>query len=409
MKKYLLVILAVCSVVANAQNKSFISHVFDFLPAPGQFVNTLPIYSKGEPRDSVLARVLSNLTAKVEILYDWDEVTDEPYPIDTIIHPISGDGVSLGGFGGYVVFGFDHPVVNVEDEYDIQIVGNSMDVVGGAGMGSSEPGIVMVSEDVNGNGIPDDPWYELAGSEYYQPTTQHGYQITYYKPDENKIKVPDPQNVSITDMEYIAWTSNSIQGEQHGYVKKNAWHNQSYWPQWVDGDSLTFIGTKLRSNVVSAPDNGVGLWLQEAFDWGYVDNKPDYRYDTPMTDSIRERCNIGFKLDWAVDADGNPAKLRKADFFKVYCAMNQDCGILGETSTEVFGAIDLHPDAPIPDEPAVTGDINGDSVVDVGDVNMLINMMLGKVDKTAQADVTGDGVVDVSDVNVIINLMLGKQ
>ena len=28
--------------------------------------------------------------------------------------------------------------------------------------GSAEPGIVFVSKDVNGNGEPDDEWYELA-------------------------------------------------------------------------------------------------------------------------------------------------------------------------------------------------------------------------------------------------------
>ena len=29
--------------------------------------------------------------------------------------------------------------------------------------GNSEPGIVLVSKDMNGNGLPDDEWYELAG------------------------------------------------------------------------------------------------------------------------------------------------------------------------------------------------------------------------------------------------------
>lgn len=413
MKKLLLAFFMVCSVVTNSQtqNRSYITKVFDFLPAPGQFVNTMPIYTQGEPRDTVLAHVLSELTAKIElkIKYGWDD-NDDPYPIDTttIIHPISTDGgVSLGGFGGYVVFGFDHPVVNVEGEYDMQIVGNAFYLIGSTAMGSSEPGIVMVSEDINGNGVPDDPWYELAGSEYYHPETQHGYQITYYKPDENKTMVPDPQN-GVTDMEYIAWTSNDTQGVQHGYIKKNEYHDQSYWPQWVNDETLTFTGTKLRSNVASSPAGG-GLWLQKPFDWGYVDNKPDYCYDVSLTDSIRELSNIGFKLDWAVDADGNSVKLRKADFIKVYCAMNQDCGLLGETSTEVYGAIDLHPDAPLPEEPYVLGDLNNDGTVDIGDINMIINIILGATEALPQADLDSNGEVDVTDVNVVINIILGKN
>ena len=56
----------------------------------------------------------------------------------------------------------------------------------------------------------------------------------------------------------------------------------------------------------------------------------------------------------------------------------------------------------------IAGDINGDGVVDIADVNAVINMMLGRIPSTAAADVTGDGVVDIADVNTIINLMLGK-
>ena len=57
----------------------------------------------------------------------------------------------------------------------------------------------------------------------------------------------------------------------------------------------------------------------------------------------------------------------------------------------------------------VRGDVTGDGQVDIADVNAVINMMLGKVDKTSTADVTGDGSVDIADVNTIINIMLGKD
>ena len=54
------------------------------------------------------------------------------------------------------------------------------------------------------------------------------------------------------------------------------------------------------------------------------------------------------------------------------------------------------------------GDLNGDGQVDISDVNMVINLMLGKVEQTVAGDVTGDGKVDISDVNAVINVMLGK-
>ena len=56
----------------------------------------------------------------------------------------------------------------------------------------------------------------------------------------------------------------------------------------------------------------------------------------------------------------------------------------------------------------VTGDVTGDGVVDIADVNAVINIMLGKAEQTAAADVTGEGAVDIADVNAVINLMLGK-
>ena len=57
------------------------------------------------------------------------------------------------------------------------------------------------------------------------------------------------------------------------------------------------------------------------------------------------------------------------------------------------------------------GDINGDNTVDVSDVNITINIMLGKVQASSypgNPDLNGDGRVDVSDVNKVINIMLGK-
>ena len=64
------------------------------------------------------------------------------------------------------------------------------------------------------------------------------------------------------------------------------------------------------------------------------------------------------------------------------------------------------------DDTPTTGDFNGDGVVDIADVNICCNLMLGKGDPRAtadEADVNGDGVVDIADVNLVINAMLGKQ
>lgn len=58
------------------------------------------------------------------------------------------------------------------------------------------------------------------------------------------------------------------------------------------------------------------------------------------------------------------------------------------------------------------GDINGDGVVDIGDVNAVINIMLGKAqaeEYLGNPDTDNNGTVDIGDVNAVINIMLGKE
>ena len=60
----------------------------------------------------------------------------------------------------------------------------------------------------------------------------------------------------------------------------------------------------------------------------------------------------------------------------------------------------------------LTGDVNGDGVVDIADVNIVINIMLGKDTPDGypgQANVDGKAAIDIADVNMVINIMLGKE
>ncbi|MDR1675592.1 MAG: PKD domain-containing protein [Tannerella sp.] len=287
-----------------AQPKSpYISRVYDFQPAPGQFVNVSPEYEPGDTRDDILRKVEELLAGEESGL------------------------VSLGAYGGYIVFGFDHPVVNVADRPDFRVLGNVFINSGvGALSESSEPGIVAVSRDANGNGLPDDAWYELAGSEYGKPETVHHYRITYYKPDEHKTPEPDGENPSLTDTTYIRWVDS--QGRQ-GYVSRNSFHKQPYYPQWTEADSLVFEGARLADNYTVE----AGGYQFHACEWGYADNRPN---SDPQS---------AFDIEQAVDAGGQPVHLPEIHFIKVYTAVNQYCGWLGETSTEIGGAVDLHPEA----------------------------------------------------------------
>jgi hypothetical protein len=282
----------------------YISKVFEFCPAPGQFVNKLPEYVEGDTHETMIAKVEETIVGNTQGL------------------------ISLGAYGGYVVFGFDHEVKNIPGKYDLKIWGNAYysNSTPGQETGSCEPGIVMVSYDANGNGIPDDPWYELAGSEYGKPETIKNYEITYYKPDPDKEPTPHPTFPFLTDTSYVKWTSN--QGD-FGYVAKNSSHTQSYYPQWMSEETLVFEGTKLANNGVDLSGAGI-IFTQRPYSYGYVDNHPN--------NNIRACLDI----DWAVDAQGHKANLPGIHFVKVYTGVNQYCGLWGETSTEIMGAEDFH-------------------------------------------------------------------
>ena len=52
------------------------------------------------------------------------------------------------------------------------------------------------------------------------------------------------------------------------------------------------------------------------------------------------------------------------------------------------------------------GDLNGDGKVDVSDVTLIINMILGTETQSSAADINTDGEINVSDVTAIINQIL---
>ena len=65
MKKTLLLSFAVVSMLAaNAGGSPYIARVYDFLPAPGQFVNTMPAYKPGYTQDSINALVEAALCGR---------------------------------------------------------------------------------------------------------------------------------------------------------------------------------------------------------------------------------------------------------------------------------------------------------------------------------------------------------
>ena len=261
----------------EVQLSPYCDKVFEYTPAPGQFINMEAIATP-EEACAYAQRILD---------------ADSP--------------LSLGGFGGYIVVGFDH---SIEDNggYSLAIRSNVHEM-------AAEPGIVYVMRDTNGNGRPDDVWYELKGSEYGQPGTLRDYSVTYFRPSG-----PGSD---------VVWLDNLGNFGAIDYMP--AFHQQDYYyPAWIAAGSYTLSGTRLEARNEDVNGDG-SLWDNKPYDWGYVDNL------SPVDMQDGYNC---FRLSDAVDASGNAVHLEKIDFVKVQTAVNTKSGWTGELSTEVAGIAD---------------------------------------------------------------------
>lgn len=297
-----LFLLATCAVLVVACNKSrvvmpelegprppqedsspYSDRVIEYRPAPGQFINNTMMGFTG-----------SEATAEDLRLY-----------ADQRLHPSDGSAarmISLGGFGGYVVVGFDHSIQATGscEGYDFSVTGNQFS-------GSSEPGVVWVMPDENGNGLPDDgEWYELQGR--YAAEARHNYAVTYYRPEA------DDQPVRWSDSE-----------GNEGEIERVPTHEQAYYPLWEEA-SYTLTGTCLPDRSGTGDD---GRFSTGDYGWGYADNWGEDMLQSPKTKNF-------FRIADAVDSEGQPVELKYIDFVKVQTGVNIQGGMgVGELSTEV--------------------------------------------------------------------------
>lgn len=295
----------------------YVTKVLDYMPAVGQFTNKLPAYVEGDTQEDMNQKVLK-----------------------AIGHNQKGM-ITLGGYGGYVVVGFDHTIRNVTGKRDFRVLGNAFyananpDPNAPEG-GSCEPGIIRVAYDANKNGMPDEhEWYEIAGSSHvnpaqepwYEKIKQAGFDVNLYRDYEITYHRPAKEPASKEEWDtYIRWEDN--QGHD-GYKVKNQFHQQPYYPLWAPGDKLTFRGTCLPQNAVDESGQGRYFVLYK-FLYGYADNE------------VNDKADAAIDISWAVNAKGQYVDLPGVDFIQVYTGVNQENGWLGECSTEITGVEDLH-------------------------------------------------------------------
>ena len=124
----------------------------------------------------------------------------------------------------------------------------------------------------------------------------------------------------------------------------------------------------------------------------------------PLNDSEFENCK---KLTKITSAATTVPTCPSADVFynvnkdiPVYVPKNSIAAYQAAIGWELFTNIQ---------KIAKRGDIDGNDTVDIGDINIIINTMLGKTGEQFDGgDLNGDGKIDIADINMVINIMLGK-
>ena len=289
---------AILTLLPLGVRAQFISQVMDYVPAPGQFINSMP----------------------------WGT----PASAASLVGGVNGS-LSLGAFGGSVVFRFDEAVENHPDNpYGIDFT-----IFGNATSEWSEPGVVWVMKDENENNLPDDTWYELAGSDYYFTTSMKEYEVSYTNPGGEEAR----------DVPWSDSLGNS------GLIKANSIHTQPYYPLAdsfpdIPGDTYKLSGTLIKGAVdVDHPPHIKSL--RRSF--GYADNQirgaGSYTVpDNPYTPEAEHSCGDAFDIAWAVDGAGTYVELDQIHFVRVQTGVLHEGGFLGEISTEITGAVDVAAD-----------------------------------------------------------------
>ncbi len=292
-----LLFISAMMVLFGRAEAQFVSNVLEYLPAPGQHTNS--------------------------------DFIGTPSAASSLVGTNKGM-VSLGAFGGSITVYFQQGIQNdPTNPYGVDFT-----IYGNPTMTWSESGVIQVMKDENHNGIPDETWYEIAGSEHFWNTTTSSYEVTY-------------QNNGQTLASDIPWTDN--QGSS-GIIPENSFHQQPYYPKAdlfpnIATDKYSLKGTRLNAPIDLSNPGSVNSFHKT---FGYADNTPvlsstEKLPDNPYTSTIEGSGGDAININWAVDQDKKYVKLDEIHFIRIYTGMNALAGWLGEISTEITGIRDVEP------------------------------------------------------------------
>jgi hypothetical protein len=202
------------------------------------------------------------------------------------VHSIGRPGAAPGS---YITLRFDTPVTDDPANpmgLDAIVYGNTAWTGGDPYRKWTEPGLIEISEDVNGNGLADDPWYRIPGSR---------------------------------DL------------------------NSGVLPEGMANPDPPLAGNVLNPNT-DGTEYDWGYCELTPTQKKYLDNyvRPDNPFETGLTP--RSGGGDAFDIAWAVDAAGDPAGITQFDFIRISAFIAMTNGPFGYITPEIDAVADVAPD-----------------------------------------------------------------
>ncbi|MBI1826759.1 MAG: hypothetical protein HY287_09620 [Planctomycetes bacterium] len=325
----------------------FATCVLDYSPAPGQFVNN-------------------------DVFNDPDKALGPPTGGGTR-QPNNTGVVTLGGFGGSIILGFDHPV---KDDplnpmgLDAIVFGNASFVAGDPQRRWAECATIEISVDENHNGLPDDRWYLIPGSHIMNPSQQ--FTLATWDDDVNDPAHPPADADWIPPEETGIWTTAAFALPSATFAMiplQNPGGSPNFDAIWgyADHTPTLLLGDTNADDVVDDP-----LLTPEKF----------YTHpDDPFTIGITPGSGGGdaFDIAWAVDEiTGEQARITQFNFIRITTAVNFVSPLFGEISAEIDAVAEVARDP--------FGDFDDDDDIDLADVAAAQNCLGAILDSCAKFD-----------------------
>jgi len=164
----------------------------------------------------------------------------------------------------------------------------------------------------------------------------------------------------------------------------------------ITGDYSATVGMQNQSGTV-------GLQVDQ-YDGNYFNDNVSYKFKKPFTSNWLSLETVG--------NDALSGELLNDDEVLFEAHVNSENMPLGNYSANIMilsnaGDINIPVNLEVSNSAGILGDLNGDSIINVTDIVLLVNSILSNQSYNPNGDLNSDGSINVTDIVLMVNIILG--